>query len=342
MRTILTALLACASLPALAADPQFVRIQPDQASYEVGAKAIVFAYVDRLPTESTKEFFVTMRVGGELTNAIRLSDRLLVALPKRFEAAGKQTIESNVFLQTKAEQLQLAQAAAFYQKKIDALRKQLADERDPENRALLEAIIAKQQAKLREVQNQIEGQRTLVEVGQSTVLVTPSSSLKPASTFSLTADREPAEYLVGESATFTAHLNTLFTGPDGPKEVVLRGRIGEESVSAPVRSGDDFTFTSPVFEASHAGERAFSVNYLVRSQTQSDVLRNALRLAIKQKQDFEKKLEESVGPEEWPYFQAKAIEMNQVVDAISMQLEEILVDIDEAILNFTVLSGGRK
>lgn len=342
MRAILTTLLASISFSALAADPQFVRIQPDQASYEVGAKAIVFAYVDRLPTESTKEFFVSMRVGGELTNTIRLSDRLLVALPKRFQDLGIQFVESNVFLQTKAEQLQLAQSVAFYQRQIDALSKQLEDERDPEKQALLEAVIAKQQMKLLEVQGQIEGRRTLVEVGQSSILVTPSSSLKPASTFTLTANRDPAEYFVGESAIFTAHLNTQFTGPDGPKEAVLRGKIGETSVVAPGQSGDDFVFTSPVFTASHLGDQNLTVDYSVRSKAQADLLRNASILAGKQKQDLEKKLADSVVPEERAYLEAKVLEMTQVMNAIALQLEEILVEVDENSLNFTVMSGGRK
>lgn len=341
MRTILTALLAIVALPALAASPQFVRTQPDQASYEVGAKAILFAYVDRLPTEPTKEFSVAMRVGGELTNAIRLSDRLLVALPKRFSTPGVQAVESNVFLQTKAEQLQLAQSAAFYQRQIDGLNKQLEGERDPENRAFLEALIAKQQFKLREVQNQIEGQRTLIEVGQSNILVTPASTIVPAATFTLTADRDPAEYLVGEAAAFTAHLDTLFSGPDGPKEAILRGKVGAENVPTPVQSGDDFTFTTAAFTTGQVGAQTFTVNYLVRSKAQSDLLRNASLLAGKQKQDLEKKLAESVVPEERAYFEAKILEMNQVMNAIAAQLEEILVEVDENSVSFTVMSGGK-
>ena len=47
-------------------------------------------------------------------------------------------------------------------------------------------------------------------------------------------------------------------------------------------------------------------------------------------------------PEEQAYLETKILEMSQVMGAISSQLEEILAEVDEVSLGFTVSGGERK
>lgn len=341
MKAILLTFLSIISLPAVAEGPQFLRIQPDQSSYEVGAKAIVFGYIDRLPTEPTKEFFVTMRVGGEITNAIRLSDRLVVALPKRFEAPGSYAVESSVFLQDKAEFIQLGQSVAFYQKQIDALLRKLENEQDSEGRELLEIELAAFRQKHEAIQLQMAEARALVEVRQISVLVNPVAKVRPLAIMDLAIDRDPAVYSVGESAIFTAHLNSSFEGPNGPSEPLIKGKIGTTTLT-PLFSGSDFIFSSPNFSIEDMGSREFEATYFIRPMDQANTLRNASQLALQERTVLQAQLDSSVRPKERAYLEFKISELNRVIDAISGQLEEILIEIDFGSVEFSVVGGGEK
>lgn len=341
MKALISTLLATVALPALAAEPQFLKIQPDQSSYVVGSKAIVFGYINRLPTESTKELFVSMRVGGELTNAIRLSDRLVVALPRRFEAAGNYSVESNVFLQDREEMLNLEQSAAFYQLEINALLTKLESENDPDAKELIEAEIAASRQKRGAMVRKIADARALVEVGTKQVTVSPIFNFKSTGIMDVTIDRDPAVYSVGESANFTVHLNSLFDGPGGPHEPVVKAMIGSQPLSPEV-SGENFSFTSFIFSAEDIGLREFEATYFIRPKAQADVLRNASQLALLEKNKLEGLLADSVSPKERAYLELKIADLNRVVAAIGDQLEEILVEVDSGSLEFTVESGEAK
>jgi hypothetical protein len=341
LKTLISALLATVALPALAAEPQFLRIQPDQSEYVVGSRAIVFGYVDRLPTESTKELFISMRVGGEPVNAIRLSDKLVVALPKRFEAAGNHSVESNVFLQDKTEILDLEQSASFYQAQINALLLKLERENDPDAKELIEAEIAASRQKYSAISRQISDARALVEVATKQVLVSPAFRLAPSAIMDVTIDRDPAVYSVGEFANFTVHINSLFNGPDGPREPVVKATIGSYPL-APEISGETFNFTSPLFSMEDIGAREFEATYFIRPKAQADTLRNASQLALLEKSKLETQLGNSASPKERAYLESKIADLNRVITAIGDQLEEILVEVDAGSVEFTVESGEAK
>ncbi|MGZ3693634.1 MAG: hypothetical protein ACXVBL_05150 [Bdellovibrionota bacterium] len=335
---ILTAFLLSLNLGTANADFRFASVEADQSSYTVGSKGILFAHIERMPTNKDSELYLSLLFQGEKVNVIQVSDYLAVALPKRFDLAGDFDLELSVLEQSKAEQKDLDSARVFYLSQIASLQKDLDAENDPEARDILQQRIAVLQGRVSALTDRMDSTRSLLEVDHLTVAIDPAlkHSVQTSGVFSGQANRNPATYGVGEKAAFTFHPNTGFNGPDGPKENVFLTKVDGQAIGQAWNAGTDYTISTAAFLAANIGGHVAGTTFFVRSQKQADSLRNAKTQSSKRIQDLTKLRDSAENEVDRVYYNLKISELNGVVSAITAQLNAILLEVGNLSIPFTV------
>lgn len=333
MKTLLVALALLSSISTHAAI--LSRITTDQATYQVGSKAVVFIHTDHPIDNPELEYYSGLKVGEQEVSVVELSNHLAVAFPSRFTVAGEQQIALDLFLQDKATHRTLLQGISFYKAKNFELEAQLAKETDSEARAILLGRISLNNELIEKLEAERSGDRTLVELNQATFSVLPAVELvRPLSgVFTSRASHENGIYAPGEVATFYSKLLTGFTGPDGPREVVFRGAV--DSVPLLTQFAVDEYFFTTNFPLS-VGSHAFTSTLLIRSKAQADLLRLALAQAAGRRADFVGKRNGANLPEEIAYYDFKISQLNQAIGNLKEQLEAILLEVGTDTIPFTV------
>lgn len=340
MRNLLVAaILSTCTGQAWAANTKFVEFITDQSNYEVGAKAVIFAKTNFPPTNPRNQLHLRLTLDGEEIYFVRLSDRLAVAFPPRFTSPGVVEAQGEVYFEDASTAQQLEQSIAFYQKENQTLQAKLAGEVDPEARALIEQSIARNLGLIQQLTGTLNDQRTLVEIGFVSIAVGNSlTGPNLSGVFNLFADRDPAEYSVGEKATFSTQVLTDFTGPDGPREIVFRASIEDVSVTARDLGGRNYSFTSASFIADQVGPQVFTAALWIRSKKQADLLRAGVKQATNLKADYVRQQQGSLSPSEQAYAQLKIDELTAAIAAMNTQLESSLLHVSTRNFNFTVLN----
>lgn len=335
MKNLLALLLFATS--AHATGTHLASIEPDQDAYVPGSRAVIFLPMKR-PTTAGMEFF--LKLDGRPTKAtvVPLSLDLAVAISDRFPAPQESHWNLTVFQQDRKEQLSLSKSIAGYSTELATRKLELEKETDPDSRAVLENRIRELGRRIEILETKAEEGRVLVDrVSEiSRVLPASSSLLAVPELFTLRAGRTPANYLVGESATFFALPLVNFRGPDGVRENVLRGKfLGLTYYGTPVLTETQFTL--PPFTSAHLGAQNFTVDFLIRSKRQADRLRAAANLALAKRDTLREDLAASVDPTERAWLQNQIAEMQSAADALMLQLEEILTPVDTGDTSFQVL-----
>ncbi len=329
-------LLLLLSTAAFASETKVVQVQPDQETYNVGARAVVFFQAIAKPQDQT-ELFMRLEHGEEEINVVPISPFLSAAFLPAFTQPEKYDLNLRVYQQNILTQRQVENGIAAYNKKIQTTQALLDSETDPSHRAILEAQLAKYQSEQAALKEALENNRTLLEVQHVSITVLPGAAnvFTAPGIFTVKADKNPPNYLVGETAVFSVKLLTQFKGPDGPREHIFTGDLNGVAVS-PVLSGTQYVFTAPVFTSADVGAKTFTANLSIRSKRQADRLRDAIFQAVVARSDYTELRDASTQEAEKAYYQAKIDSLNQAIAAFNAQLGAILTPVTSGTLNVTV------
>jgi hypothetical protein len=324
-------------LPVTLEAASFQRLEFDQPSYTVGARALVLVHTDRLPKERSYEYHFDLALGGERVTMGRLSNRLSVGFSKAFAEEGEKGVTLRTFMQEIQPQRTLAQGRALYDREITRLQRQLDREENPELRPQLERAIAQNRERVAAIDEAMARDRALVGVRTETIPVLPAVEVLANSTFTIAADRSPAVYSLGERAAFKFLPSVDFSGPGGAREALFRYFLDDGEVKEAYGTEAGYAGESPLFTGAHVGERTLTAAYLTRPKAQADLLRSLRNLAWRERAALLQSRDRAPTEGERVYLDVKAAEMGQVFDALVNQLGAIAFPVATDTFPLTVL-----
>lgn len=334
MKKILALMLFAVS--AQASGTHLAQMEPDQDSYLVGSRAVIFIPMKRPATPGT-EFFLEIEGNPTGASVTALTPDLAVAVSSRFSTPEANEWRLKVFQQNRKEHLALEKGVAFYASEITRLKLQWEKETNQEARNQIQAEMDSLNEKKEFLKASIKDRRTLVDqiYAQSFVTTAFSRIGTKSGLLTIRADRNPANYLVGEAPVFFATPLVSFKGPDGVRENVLRGSfLGNVIHGSPVAT--EISFALPTLSGANQGVQSFRTDFYIRSKRQADRLRAAVGAAITKKTDYQDELSRAASPQDRTYWEMKIAELEAVKSALLGQLEEILILVDSAEMAFQV------
>lgn len=338
-KILLTALVSLFLIQSHAWAASFARLTSDRSAYTVGQKAVLMAFLQTLPQNTSDEVYMTAKVNGVAVNITQLSNREWVSLSPVFGVAGNQDWEVSVYLEDKASALALNSSIAFCQNEIFQMQQKMASENDPDARAILQQIIDRDNASIATAQQQLAALRRLMEVDHLSIAVNPAlefSETALVDPMTLTLDSTNGQYAVGTKATLSIHVNPNYTGADGAMENVMAVDMDGVPLITNILGNKDFSAVTQIFTAANVGTHQFHVTLSIRSKAEASALRDAVGEAQTRLDGFQEDYNNSTDPLQRAYDQKQINDLAQVIAGLNTQLQAILTQAATASVSFVV------
>lgn len=328
-----------------AASPVFATLTADQPQgYVLGSKAVLMAYINIQPADPRLAIDLEASLGQEKVRIIPISPTQATTVTAALDRTGALDWEVDVYLGDAQLIHEFRGAIQCYEQQINALQNKIAVETDPDQLAVEQQQLQRDQNLMAVAQQQLAAQRRLVETDHLTINVNSSRpqlyekvlNTPPAMTVS--ASPLYLQYPVGQSAHLTMTVNQLFFGPDGPKENVVRATLDGQPIGVTQVDASDFYSDTAVWTTTGLGQHLFQAQLLVRSQAQANSLRQGITLAEQRRTYLIGCSVTETDPLKLAQIQNEISNLTAVVSAYYAQLESILVPIETDPLGFTVVS----
>jgi hypothetical protein len=248
---------------------------------------------------------------------------------------GSHIWEVNAYLQDRVEAAQYMETEIVLLQANDALYWKILEESDEIKRAKL---IEKRDANLALIaaaRSTLESLRTLLETKSISFVVDHSLNI-------LSDKDNPALRIegievveVGERILIFAKSTTGFSGPDGAKEVIIRGGVRDEFdadvISFSVKNAGlrAFSFISEPTISGQLGEYNFSAIIYLRSASQASAIRNALSSAATERSILIKERDRERDPVFRQFYERTISDLGAMERALVNHLEDLLVPFGE-------------
>ena len=307
--------------------PEFLQLEANQTSYELGDRALLMAHVRIKPTNPNMELYFSSRFKGAHLAIDAISSEELVSFTPELDKAGTFEWVVYVYMQDKhvAESLQLSKIKLEQENiKID---QELVGETDPEVRELLLQMKARNNIIISKINSQIKTGRRLLQTLKLNVVVNKLAvkSQEIPVLLDVKLDREDHTYYVGEQINFVVTRTCDLLGSES-LEYVLKAKLHNRIISLFATDNEYITNgQSQVLETSQTGERVLSVSLSIRPKEKAENLRTGILMAQKKRAEYiELKndcLNDSIRQD---YYELKIRRMKEVVANYYEILESIL------------------
>ena len=319
----------------------FVNLQSDEESYEVGEKALLTAHVKIGPMNPNYELYFKSSFGGANLAIDRITENEAVSFTPEFTEAGTFEWSVRVYMQDKnvAKALELSKANARAEN--ERINSSLSHETDPEIREMLLEMRNRNNVIISKINAEMAANRRHLQTVILDVVVeemdkcNKNESNSPIVLFNVKLDRPNYTYAVGERANFVV---TRFVDFDGNEkfEYVVRAKFENWTVST-LETDNDYVTSGQtfVFEPEHVGEKTLKVSLYIRKAVKAQNLRDGIAKAEKSRADYII-LRNSYphDPLRYEYYDLRVKRMSEVISNYYDALEEMLsfVTMEETVM----------